>query len=462
MSNSSRLTRDALVAVSVVKQHVKTFTDNQHSSALQAQFASQSSAFKLCLGLQDVFVALFLVLLIFATIFGNILVVLSVFVYQRMRTFTNILLTSLATADLLVGLVVMPLSLLDLLHSHNWPLGRIWCGAWATTDVLLCTASILNLCIISLDRYMAITSPLKYPRTRSSLFYPPWFVPDWGHFTQYTNDDLKTANSTSSLSTSTTSRHSFACVYSPSIPYRIYSALGSFYIPLLVMLSVYFKIFRVTSEREALMRQTLGTCRLSKRDTKTKRKNRLLINDNHRNNLKYANAQSWSHINLSDDNVRNYSTQYNSSTKRDEQIALVKYDSRFDLIDYDEATLGQDERDSTLSATLINADSDGRSLYRSTLYRQHLASHSMADLAGPKMHAPAVRNNTETNVVPVLTKTAQLCHNRLQPINLLDKAQDHYHTYGPGKITRGSKEKMVYLRERKALKTIGIVVLGKF
>jgi hypothetical protein len=103
------------------------------------------------------------------TIFGNVLVVLSVFLYKRMRTFTNILLTSLATADLLVGMisftcfdgliievfqVVMPLALVDLLYSHHWPFGRLLCSIWATTDVLLCTASILNLCVISLDRYV--------------------------------------------------------------------------------------------------------------------------------------------------------------------------------------------------------------------------------------------------------------------------------------------------------------------
>src|SRR4051812_11906068 len=97
------------------------------------------------------------------TILGNTLVVLSVFMYKRMRTFTNFLLTSLATAgiafylafwnyskvnvfypilDLLVGLLIMPLSLIDLLHQHNWPFGRLLCRIWATSDVLLCTASI--------------------------------------------------------------------------------------------------------------------------------------------------------------------------------------------------------------------------------------------------------------------------------------------------------------------------------
>jgi hypothetical protein len=155
--------------------------------------------------------------------------------YKRMRTFTNVLLTSLATADLLVGLVVMPLALVDLLYDHAWPFGRFLCSIWATTDVLLCTASILNLCIISLDRYMAITSPLKYPRTRSRLMAvvllssvwfislivcsPPWFISGWGLFTQVGPN---------------TSKNDFVCVYSPSVPYRIYSASGSFYIPLMV------------------------------------------------------------------------------------------------------------------------------------------------------------------------------------------------------------------------------------
>ncbi|KHN78765.1 Octopamine receptor 1 [Toxocara canis] len=75
-------------------------------------------------------------------------------------------------------------------------------------------------------------------------------------------------------------------------------------------------------------------------------------------------------------------------------------------------------------------------------------------------HRPLPRENAEADEAPSLTKTAQLCHNRLQPQNLAAKAQEHYQTCGPGKIIRGSKEKMVYLRERKALKTIGMVVLG--
>ena len=48
-----------------------------------------------------------------------------------------------------------------------WAFGDIICQLWLSTDVLLCTASILNLCLISLDRYWSITRPIDYVRART-------------------------------------------------------------------------------------------------------------------------------------------------------------------------------------------------------------------------------------------------------------------------------------------------------
>lgn len=48
-----------------------------------------------------------------------------------------------------------------------WIFGDLWCSMWLALDVWMCTASILNLCAISLDRYVAVTRPITYPSIMS-------------------------------------------------------------------------------------------------------------------------------------------------------------------------------------------------------------------------------------------------------------------------------------------------------
>lgn len=49
-----------------------------------------------------------------------------------------------------------------------WVFGDLWCRIWLAVDVWMCTASILNLCAISLDRYVAVTRPVTYPSIMST------------------------------------------------------------------------------------------------------------------------------------------------------------------------------------------------------------------------------------------------------------------------------------------------------
>ncbi|KAL2728687.1 dopamine receptor 1 [Vespula squamosa] len=45
-----------------------------------------------------------------------------------------------------------------------WVFGTQFCDTWIAFDVMCSTASILNLCAISLDRYIHIKDPLRYGR----------------------------------------------------------------------------------------------------------------------------------------------------------------------------------------------------------------------------------------------------------------------------------------------------------
>jgi len=110
------------------------------------------------------FIALVAALVAFnlVVIAGNSLVIAAVFTHRNLRTVTNTFIVSLAVADLLLGAVVLPFSSVNEVLGW-WPFGRIWCSAWLAIDVWVCTASILNLCAISLDRYLAISRPFRYP-----------------------------------------------------------------------------------------------------------------------------------------------------------------------------------------------------------------------------------------------------------------------------------------------------------
>ncbi|XP_020011843.2 5-hydroxytryptamine receptor 2B isoform X1 [Castor canadensis] len=105
--------------------------------------------------------ALLILMVIIPTIGGNILVILAVSLEKKLQYATNYFLMSLAVADLLVGLFVMPIALLTIMFEAMWPLPLVLCPAWLFLDVLFSTASIMHLCAISVDRYIAIKKPIQ-------------------------------------------------------------------------------------------------------------------------------------------------------------------------------------------------------------------------------------------------------------------------------------------------------------
>ncbi|XP_004638097.1 D(4) dopamine receptor [Octodon degus] len=103
-------------------------------------------------------------LLIGAVLAGNLLVCVSVASERALQTPTNYFILSLAAADLLLALLVLPLFVYSEVSGGEWLLSPRLCDALMAMDVMLCTASIFNLCAISVDRFVAVTVPLSYGR----------------------------------------------------------------------------------------------------------------------------------------------------------------------------------------------------------------------------------------------------------------------------------------------------------
>ncbi|KAA0195318.1 hypothetical protein HAZT_HAZT003005 [Hyalella azteca] len=114
--------------------------------------------------------------IIFLSVFGNVLICLAVYTDRNLRKIGNLFVVSLAIADLFVACLVMTFALVnDLLD--RWPFGDSYCDIWIAFDVMCSTASIFNLCAISLDRYIHIKSVymlLQYFPVLDPLGYSRW------------------------------------------------------------------------------------------------------------------------------------------------------------------------------------------------------------------------------------------------------------------------------------------------
>ncbi|XP_070202012.1 dopamine D2-like receptor [Littorina saxatilis] len=184
--------------------------------------------------------AILLIIFPIFTVFGNVLVVMSVVREKNLKTVTNYFICSLAVADIMVAVTVMPFAVYMEVVG-GWWLSDPLCDAWVAADVMGCTASILNLTAISVDRFIAVTQPIKYAKHKNSKRVYVMIAITW------------------IISVAISMPISLGVNYSPdriegdcffyNSDFIIYSSMGSFYIPSIIMIFLYWKIYRVIWQR---------------------------------------------------------------------------------------------------------------------------------------------------------------------------------------------------------------------
>ncbi len=125
-----------------------------------------------------ILLALVMTAMMIVIVVGNMLVVIAIATENNLTSVQNWFIASLAAADMLIGLMIMPFSLAYELMGY-WMFGPIWCEIHAASDVLLCTASIMNICLISLDRYWSITRAVDYLNARTPTRVAVMIVTVW-------------------------------------------------------------------------------------------------------------------------------------------------------------------------------------------------------------------------------------------------------------------------------------------
>ncbi|XP_043103664.1 D(2)-like dopamine receptor isoform X3 [Puntigrus tetrazona] len=185
--------------------------------------------------------AMLLTLLIFVIVFGNVLVCMAVSREKALQTTTNYLIVSLAVADLLVATLVMPW-VVYLEVVGEWRFSKIHCDVFVTLDVMMCTASILNLCAISIDRYTAVAMPMLYNTRYSSKRRVTVMISVvWVLSFAISCPLLFGLNNTAT-------RDDTVCeIANPA--FVVYSSIMSFYVPFIITLLVYVQIYVVLRKR---------------------------------------------------------------------------------------------------------------------------------------------------------------------------------------------------------------------
>ena len=109
----------------------------------------------------NILTGIVLCFIVIMTVFGNILVLIAVYVNKKLQTTFNYYVVNLAITDFAVALTAMSFHTTDNVLGY-WPFGEILCGVWIFFDYGMTFVSVFTLVLISVDRFWSVTWSVHY------------------------------------------------------------------------------------------------------------------------------------------------------------------------------------------------------------------------------------------------------------------------------------------------------------
>nr|XP_057937736.1 trace amine-associated receptor 13c-like [Doryrhamphus excisus] len=199
------------------------------------------------------------VLLSFICIFTvvlNLLVIISISHFRQLHTPTNLLLLSLAVTDFLVGLLVWPGEIYS--RASCWTIGDFLCFFYKYMSFLVTFVSVVNMVLISADRYVAICDPLHYKTKVTVKRVQLWVCLCWILALFLCSIILKDQLAHPGKYTSCHGE----CVVGMDFEGGILDLVTTFLLPLSIIITLYMRVFVVAVSQARAMRSHVTSIKL--------------------------------------------------------------------------------------------------------------------------------------------------------------------------------------------------------
>eukprot|EP00067_Danio_rerio_P042135 XP_021328038.1 trace amine-associated receptor 13c-like [Danio rerio] len=239
---------DSLMAFETEDQETQYCFPDINSSCVKERSASHGY----------IIIYVFVSLLSAWTVFLNLLVIISISHFKKLHTPTNMIILSLAVNDLFIG-IIMPIEAIRQIETC-WYFGDTFCGLYLLFVSLLLSASLGNLVLIAVDRYVAVCHPLLYPQKITITNMLKSICLSWVCLSAYcitfiiNNGSFDTSHRTDVCYGQCLMIISFSCL--------IIDLFMSFIFPCVLIITLYLRIFYVVHQQVKVINSLMkgGKC----------------------------------------------------------------------------------------------------------------------------------------------------------------------------------------------------------